>query len=177
MLRAPNSLQNMGKRPQGSECGLTRVKDRRVALIPAVKRGRGQLLVIVPLTQKPDVIVMGLSNRVKARAARSAALTRLLNPASCSVVQVVCRGLSSTAKPPRSGAKQWHPLQHRADIQQSMQHFGIGTAVTKVRPKPLLLASVRPMLVGFSIAVNPSLEPYKRPQFRINNPQGARSGL
>ncbi|MEN9875003.1 MAG: hypothetical protein RL186_1900, partial [Pseudomonadota bacterium] len=85
------------------------------------------------LTQKPDAIFVGLPNRVKARAARSLALTRLLKPALCSEQRAVCRGLSRMAKPPRSGATQWHPLQTTTDTQQSMQHFGKGTAVTKVR--------------------------------------------
>ncbi|MEN9855878.1 MAG: hypothetical protein RLZZ157_1004 [Pseudomonadota bacterium] len=60
---------------------------------------------------------MGLTNRVKARASRSAALTRLLKPALCSEV---------------------------TDTQQWMQHFGKGGAVTKVNPKPLLLLRVNP---------------------------------
>ncbi|MEN9856258.1 MAG: hypothetical protein RLZZ157_1384 [Pseudomonadota bacterium] len=69
---------------------------------------------------------MGLTNRVKARAARSAAVTRLLKPA-----------LKSEQRP--------------TDTQQSIQHFGIGTAVTKVRSKPLLLC-------GLSTVVYPKVE-------------------
>ncbi|MEN9873541.1 MAG: hypothetical protein RL186_438, partial [Pseudomonadota bacterium] len=76
------------------------------------------LLVIVPLTQKPDAIVMGLTNRVKARASRSSALTRLLKPARKLRCLGVSRGLSRMAQPPRSGATQWRALQHTTDTQQ-----------------------------------------------------------
>ncbi|MEN9855832.1 MAG: hypothetical protein RLZZ157_958 [Pseudomonadota bacterium] len=125
---------------EGSERGLTHVIARSNGACFNWARGLGQLLVIVPLTQKPVSIIMGLTKRVKARAARSSALTRLLKPALCSQFRGVCRRLSRMAQPPRSGATQWHPLQALADTQQSLQHFGNGTAVTKVRPKPLLLA-------------------------------------
>ncbi|MEN9855702.1 MAG: hypothetical protein RLZZ157_828, partial [Pseudomonadota bacterium] len=109
---------------QGSELRITLVSGRQNGAHPSKARGRGRLLVIVPLTQKPDAMVMGLTKRVKARAARSLALTRLLKPARCSQFRGVCRGLSRMAQPPRSGATQWHPLQTPTDTQQLMQHFG-----------------------------------------------------
>ncbi|MEN9873546.1 MAG: hypothetical protein RL186_443 [Pseudomonadota bacterium] len=67
---------------------------------------------------------MGLTKRVKARAARSLALTRLFKSALKSEQRAVCRGLSRMAQPPRSGATKWHPLQFTTDTQQSIQHFG-----------------------------------------------------
>jgi hypothetical protein len=60
------------------------------------------------------------------------------------------------AQPPRSGATQWHPLQRSTDTQQSMQQFGEGTAVTKVRPKPLLLSQFKPNFEDALNGISPS---------------------
>jgi hypothetical protein len=144
---------------EDSELGFTFVKDRTNGACFIWVRGLGRLLVIVPLTQKPDAILMGLTKRVKARASRSLALTRLLNPALCSQLRGVCRGLSRMAKPPRSGATQWHPLQHTTDTQQSIKHFGEGTADTKVHPKPLFFAYAKPNYEEVSTVVSPSSDP------------------
>jgi hypothetical protein len=108
--------------------------------------------VIILLTQKLVTIVMGLINRVKARASRSKALTRLLKPAPRSASsrrRVVapsvggCQGGRSHRKAgPRSGILDCF----RQTINNRYSTL-VGTAVTKVRHKPLLFTANLALLV------------------------------
>jgi hypothetical protein len=117
---------------------------------------------------------MGLSNRVKARASRSLDLTHLLKPAPCSVASGPsvggCQGWRSHREAgPRSGV-----LYSTGQTLNNRYSTLVGIAVTKVRPKPLFFARLKPILVEVPTFVTP--QP-KAPVPALLDPKKVRNAL